>query len=139
MGLDRRKKKRETEVPTDSLSDVAFLLIIFFILTTSIQRLAGFKTELPSGEKTQAKTQQTEKTPTVALNGGAITLDDKGITMDELRERLAGLKLETKSNNERVILLDAEGSINYQQYFEVMACISSAGGVIGILTEEEGK
>jgi biopolymer transport protein ExbD len=75
----------------------------------------------------------------VALNGGAITLDDKGITMDELRERLAGLKLETKSNNERVILLDAEGSINYQQYFEVMACISSAGGVIGILTEEESK
>jgi biopolymer transport protein ExbD len=139
MGMERRQKKREVEVPTDSLSDVAFLLIIFFILTTSIQRLAGFTTELPSGEKNQTQTQQSEKTPTVAINDSQISLDDKPISFEELRKYLAGLNLTTKSGNERVILLDAEGSINYQQYFEVMASISSAGGVIGILTEEEGK
>jgi biopolymer transport protein ExbD len=137
--MGRRQKKKEVEVPTDSLSDVAFLLIIFFILTTSIQRLSGFTTELPSGEKKQTQTQQAEKTPTVALNGDQILLDDKALSMDELRKYLAGLKLDTKADSERVILLDAEGSIDYQRYFEVMAGISAAGGVIGILSEEEGK
>lgn len=139
MGIERRRKKRDVEVPTDSLSDVAFLLIIFFILTTSIQRLAGFTTELPSAEKTQAKPQETEKTPTVAINGTAITLDDKPVSLEDLRTQIAGLKLSTKKDNERVVLLDAENSVSYQQYFEVMACISAGGGVVGILTEEDSK
>jgi biopolymer transport protein ExbD len=118
---------------------VAFLLIIFFILTTSIQRLAGFTAQLPSAEKNQVKSQQAEKTPTVALNGSEIMLDDKAISMEGLRQHLMGLKLDTKADSERVVLLDAEASVNYQQYFEVMACINSAGGVTGLLTEEDGK
>ena len=42
MALARRKEKRELEIPTDSVSDIAFLLIIFFILTTTLSKLTGF-------------------------------------------------------------------------------------------------
>jgi biopolymer transport protein ExbD len=135
MGFSLRRSRGQANVPTDSLSDIAFLLIIFFILTTSIRRLTGFTSELPAGEKSAA--QQTEKTPTVAIHGTQIALDDKDISIEELKLRLAEMKLPAKASSERVILLDASEEVDYQRYFEVMSLVNAAGGVIGILSEEE--
>lgn len=124
-------------VPTDSISDIAFLLIIFFILTTSIQRLTGFRTELPSGER--AAVQQAEKTPTVAVHDGTVALDGESVSLDQLRLKLEALQLHDKTNEAKVVILESAGAVNYQQYFEVMAAISAAGGVVGVIQEEAGK
>ncbi len=132
-----RKKKEESAVPTDSLSDIAFLLIIFFILATSIQKIVGFKTDLPSGQRNQQTQKADDKTPTVGLKGGRILFNEKEYSMTELKRELAGLRLATKSEERRVILLDSAPDTGYQTYFEVMAAITAADGVIGILTEDE--
>jgi len=133
MPFKVRRKKRESAVPTDSMSDIAFLLIIFFILTTSIRKLTGFKTDLPTADKSVA----TQKTPTVQLNGGQVRWDDKVISFAELKQKLGDLKLENKPKNERVVLLDSGPDVVYQNYFEVMSMITAASGVVGILEEEK--
>jgi biopolymer transport protein ExbD len=56
--------------------------------------------------------------------------------MQELRRRLAALHLHRKSEDEKVVLLEAHGDVEYQSYFDVMASISAAGGVTAILQEE---
>ncbi len=139
MALSLRQRKRESAIPTDSLSDIAFLLIIFFILTTSIRRLTGFNTDMPSAQKSQAQQQQTEKTPTVALVGGALKWDGQAIDAEGLRQKLVALNLPAKKEGERIVILETSGKVPYQQYYEALAIISGAGGVVGILTEEEGK
>jgi biopolymer transport protein ExbD len=63
--------------------------------------------------------------------------NEKQIDMRELRKQLAELKLPEKTENERVVLLEASGNVTYQSYFDVMASISAAGGVTAILQEEE--
>lgn len=133
-----KKKRREPAMSFDSLSDIAFLLIIFFILATSIQKIAGFRTDLPSGQRSQQQVQKSDdKTPTAGLKGGSILFNEQVVTLDEFRRKLAALRLAERSEDRRVVLLDAAPDTPYQAYYEVMAAITAAHGVIGILTEEE--
>lgn len=137
MAWLRKKRTNEIAVPTDSLSDVAFLLIIFFILTTSIRRMEGFKAEIPSAKRAE-QTQQTAKMPSVKLNGGTIVLNDQTVDAGQLRARLAALGLAAKPESERVVVLEASGSVPFQHYFETLSAISAAGGVVGLISEEKG-
>jgi biopolymer transport protein ExbD len=134
MGIVRTIARREgVEPPVDSFSDIAFLLIIFFILVTSLSQLTGLQTEMPAAEKSEA---QPEKTPTVALSEGRLLFNDEAMTLEVLRTQLAGLALAGKADGDNVVLLEASGKVPYQDYYQVMAAISAAGGVIGILQEE---
>jgi len=132
-----RRKRKETAVPTDSLSDIAFLLIIFFILATSIQKIAGFRTDLPSGSRDQQTQKADDKTPTVGLKGDRIQFNEEDVSIDELRAKLAALRLKERSEERRVVLLDASAETGYQTYYSVMAAITAADGVIGIMTEDD--
>lgn len=138
--MARRLTKRQLgagDIPVVSFSDVAFLLIIFFILTTTFQKPTGFLADIPSGEKGEVKQ---EKTFTVALHEDQIALNDEPVSMKELRRRLQELRLDQKTGDEKMVLLTAAGKVKYQIYFETMATITAAGGAVAIMREEgEGK
>lgn len=133
MNIPRLKPRANTDMPVDSFSDIAFLLIIFFILVTSLSQLTGLQTEMPAAEKSEA---QPDKTPTVALSGERLLFNDAPMTIEKLREQLGALALSEKTGEGKVVLLEATGKVQYQNYYQVMAAISSAGGVVGILQEE---
>ncbi len=126
-------RRREAEIPTGSFADIAFLLIIFFILVTTLAVTEGFVAEIPQGEKTQAKQ---EKTTTVMLAGGKITLNDKPVSLDELRRRLAEMDLARQSGNDKIVLLEQMGRDPWQGFYEVWAAIGAAGGEVVIVLAE---
>jgi len=130
---ERRRGGGEPEVPVSSFSDIAFLLIIFFILVTSLAQLTGLQTELPAAEASEARP---EKTPTVTLTESRMQFNDAELTLPMLREQLAALGLADKSGEGKVVLLEASGRVAYQSYYQVLAAISAAGGVVGIMQEE---
>ena len=137
LGKRNRKAKEEPTVPTDSVSDIAYLMIIFFILTTSIRKLTGFNTDIPSAQQQQQ--QQAEKTPTLKLHPGGMSFNDQAVDIAAFRKALADMKLDKRPEDKRVIVLDAAKGVDYQAYYEAMAAISGAGGIVGIMTEETGK
>jgi biopolymer transport protein ExbD len=138
MPFVRRKEKRDLEIPTDSVSDIAFLLIIFFILTTTLSKLTGFTAELPSAAAAQQQAAKTDaKTPTVQLASGKLLFNEQEVSMAALRERLLDLQLAKKQGEEKVVMLEAAGKVNYQAYYEAMAAISGAGGIVAIVEEGE--
>ncbi|MFM8291648.1 MAG: ExbD/TolR family protein [Planctomycetia bacterium] len=137
MPLVRRKEKRDLEIPTDSVSDIAFLLIIFFILTTTLSKLTGFSAELPAAAASQQAAKTDAKTPTVQLTNDKLLFNEQEVGFDSLRERLLDLRLGTKQGEERVVMLEAAGKVDYQVYYEAMAAISAAGGVVAIVEEDE--
>ncbi|MCG3148811.1 MAG: hypothetical protein PCFJNLEI_02258 [Verrucomicrobiae bacterium] len=137
MPARRQRKPSEANVPTDSLSDVAFLLIIFFILTTSIQRISGITSDMPAAQHTDATATQ-DKMPGIKLRDGALTLDDQPIAIEDLRAKLLALNLPNRPEGERIVVLEASGLVNYQQYYEVMAAVSAASGVLGVVAETPG-
>lgn len=140
MPLARRKEKRDLEIPTDSVSDIAFLLIIFFILTTTLSKLSGFPVELPSADASQKQAAATDaKTPSVQITQGKLLFNEQEVSLDALRDRLLDLQLGNKRGEEKVVMLEATGQVDYQTYYEAMAAITTAGGVVAIMEEEKGK
>ena len=130
----RPKKKQlgQDAIPTTSLADMMFLLLIFFIMTTTLARVTGFVSDMPSGQKGDPSQQ---KTTSVSLHDEKISLNDEGITMEELHKRLAALRLDLKVGDAKVVIVSAAGRVNYQNYFETLAAIETAGGVVAIETE----
>ena len=131
----REKKHRDGEIPTGSFSDIAFLLIIYFLVMTTLFKVKTITADLPAGEKS-AQTE-TEKTPIVNLQGEQVIFNDKKMTMDELKERLAALELAGKEPEDRIIMLESTKGTPYENYFQALAAISANGGVVAIVEEEE--
>ena len=64
------KKHREGEIPTGSFSDIAFLLIVYFIIATTLLKVKSITADMPAGEKSSQS--QNDKTPIVNLRGEEI-------------------------------------------------------------------
>lgn len=131
----REKKHRSGEIPTSSFSDIAFLLIIYFLVATTLVKVKTITADLPSGEK--STTSQSEKTPIINLQGDVIRFNDRKVDIPALNERLAALKLEEKEAAGKVIMLEATEGTPYDHYFQALAAISANGGVVAIVEEED--
>lgn len=129
-----QEKRRVGGIPTDSFSDIAFLLIIYFLLATTMVKVKSIRADMPAGEKqSQAKL---DKTPIVNLRGSEIFFSDKKVTLEELNARLAALNLAEQPGEKRVIMLEALRTTPYEVYFAALAAISANGGVVAIVEEK---
>lgn len=129
------KKHRDGEIPVGSFSDIAFLLIIYFMVATSLVKVKSITADLPSGEKTSQA--QSDKTPIVNLRGGEIFFNDKPVSLVDLEVRLAALDLGVQESSKRVIMLESTRDTSYEAYFQVLAAISANGGVVALVEEEQ--
>jgi biopolymer transport protein ExbD len=130
----KKQKKEAPEIPVNSFADVAFLLIIFFIVATTMERMTGATTDMPTGEQSE---QAQDKTPTVQLHDQSITFQDQQVTVPELRAELAKLNLHDREGEEKIVAFEATGDVEYQNYFDTMCTISAAGGVIALIKEDK--
>lgn len=136
MALRRgRDAESASDVPVQSFSDIAFLLIIFFVLATTLAQLSGIVTDMPAGETTEAKA---EKTNIVQVHDGQISMNEDKVSVDALRSKLKGMNLKVKRGDDKVVLLEATGAVPYQLYYDIVTAISGAGGVIAIVQVDEG-
>lgn len=131
----REKKHRSGEIPTGSFSDIAFLLIIYFLVATTLVKVKTITADLPSGEKSSET--QSDKTPIVNLRGEEVFFNDKKVEMKLLNERLAALDLGEKEPGDRVIMLESAKGTPYENYFQALATISANDGVVAIVEEDE--
>jgi biopolymer transport protein ExbD len=139
LGRKLEREKEDPTVPTDSVADIAYLMIIFFILTTSIEKLSGFNADIPSAQQQQQQPHDAEKTPTLKLHPGGMSFNDQPIDLPGFRKALQEMKFDKRPEDKRVVVLDAAKGVDYQAYYEAMAAISAAGGIVGIMTEEPGR
>lgn len=130
----QEKKHRSGDIPTDSFSDIAFLLIVYFLVATTLVKVKSITADLPAGEKSTQT--QSEKTPIINLRGAEIFFNDKPMKMDELNQRLAALDLPNQDGEKRVIMLESAKGTPYENYFQALAAISSNGGVVAIVEDE---
>ena len=53
MRMQRLKKEGKINIPTASMSDIAFLLLIFFMVSTVFRKEIGLKVTLPEARATE--------------------------------------------------------------------------------------
>ncbi len=75
MSAITKKKRPEPEIPSASMSDIAFLLLIFFMVSTVFVKEKGLKVALPKAENIN-KIPRTHAVTIYVDRGGRITIDD---------------------------------------------------------------
>jgi len=122
-----------------SFSDIANLLIIFFILTTSLVRPFGRKMDMPSSAK-PPETQRQDATPTVRIMADRIMFSEREgqereVSMNELRADMWKRNFPACSEKDRSVVVETSPDVTYDRYYGVVTAIAAAGGVVALMTE----
>ena len=82
-----KNQKIENKVPTSSMADIAFLLLIFFMVTTIFKMEDGLPVTLPRVETAQK--QKREKIMNIWIDGGGnISINDKITQVNQIEDIL---------------------------------------------------
>ncbi len=79
-----RKTKIGSEIPNASMSDIAFLLLIFFMVSTTFVKEKGLKVELPRAQTIQ-KINRRNATTIYVSRSGLISIDDFATQVDQIQ------------------------------------------------------
>ena len=126
-----RKRKKMGDIPTSSTSDVAFLLLVFFLATTKFDIKKGLGLVLPpaaSNATQKVKIKNDNLTKVLIKNDGSIRVqapnstDD--ITFDQLKSKIRSL---VRDNPKMVISLKTDRAAKYDYMVRALDRIQDAG------------
>ena len=84
MAKITKKTKAETLIPTASMSDIAFLLLLFFMVSTVFVREKGLRVRMPRAKSIQKIPRSHSATIYVDKNG-TISIDDLIIDIPDIQ------------------------------------------------------
>ena len=125
----RRRRKRAILVPVGSMGDIAFLLIIFFIICSNIAREAGISVEPPIS----ADLERVEESNIVVSIDAENTIyfqGRKAHSADALETETAELLREATSEKQRRVLFRCDRTVDRMVFEPAMDAITRAGGII---------
>ena len=131
------RSKLLTEPPASSSSDIAFILIIFFLVCASVQPETGISQTLPRTETKEEKKEQS-KNLEVSITPSNIVLNGSPLKLPEFSRRiLAALKAKTRPED-RVVVVKSAPDTPYDQWIRVSQAIDKAGGTMTLeMTSEK--
>ena len=131
-----RINRRFPKAPLAAMSDIAFQLIIFFMVTATFVNKDAVNVELPNSESEQQT--ETDKMLTLQANDEITLLDGQRVEPGPgLVEQLEG-KLAQRPEGERIVIMLTADNLPFQKSTELMLSIQQAGGQVAVLMEEGG-
>jgi biopolymer transport protein ExbD len=113
MKLER--KKDEAEIPTASMADIAFLLVIYFMVTTVFSSTKGMQFELPKEEEQEA-TQAEESIYVEVLPSGGLRVDGRPMALDAILDYIVP---KLRINQRKPVILHPEANTPYEEMIKV--------------------
>ncbi|MFZ0390441.1 MAG: biopolymer transporter ExbD, partial [Calditrichia bacterium] len=84
MAIRRRKDRGDIEIPSASLPDIVFQLLIFFLVTTTIDVDKGLDLVLPPPDDTQIEISKKNITNLLINDAGQILIDEEVVPVEEV-------------------------------------------------------
>ena len=100
--------KEEPNVDLTSLIDVVFLLLIFFMVSTTFERQAVLKVDLPEASAVEERKDPPEGLELVIDDTGLMFLNDQQLVDSEERTLRAAMELAAGDNRELPLTLRAD-------------------------------
>lgn len=122
MKLDRRATT-DASIPTSSMADIAFLLIIFFMVTSVFSATKGLEFMLPTDENAPQE-RETEDAVFIHVQTERILVDCREMGVDEILPYLEP-KLLRDPNKPVILYTDPEAE--YQRMINVYDALAGSG------------
>ena len=122
----KRTLREELSINITPLIDVVFLLLIFFMLTTTFSRETRLLINLPEANADIAENQSPQIEITVAREGG-YTINGRALINSRLETLMRGLEIESGGDLNVPIILIADAEATHQSVVTAMDAISQSG------------
>ena len=120
--LIKRKRHETPGLNTTSTADISFMLLIFFLVTTSMDVDKGLSRQLPSPEPQKKEHQESvvDKGTLMALHlttGDTLLVNDKPMKVAQLKDEV--VRFVHRLGAKHVISVESDRDANYNLYFQM--------------------
>jgi len=124
----QKNSKVSSEVPSSSLADIAFLLLIFFMVTTVFQNDRQIPIEWPEVRSAQKIDEKQKNILNIWMErDGSVTINDQAYTMEQATTVVAPLY--AASERALVISIRADREVPYRFMDQLQSALVAAGVV----------
>jgi len=136
----KRRVRGGGEIPTGSLPDIVFMLLIFFLVTTTIDLDKGIPMVLP--DRGGEFKVNPENIANVLVNAqGQVLIDDEPTEVNQIRDiirnKLEARGLDTDGKPKLIVSIKTERSTSYNDYIKVLDEVKRAGATKISIAEPE--
>ncbi len=123
MKFERRRRSRAPAVSIVSMADIAFLLIIFFMVTTSFTRAPQLEVQLPEASTGEIPARPAQVTITIRRDGTWL-IDDRPADQEVFAAQLQARVL---AAHEPVVVVAADRGVAWDEVVHAMDLARSLG------------
>lgn len=140
MKLQTRKPKEDPEINLISLIDIALLLVIFFMLSSTFMQEGRLKIELPQASLAPTGRQKSDPLVITVTQSGSYRVNDREL-INASPDTLRAAILEVAGpDRDKPVTVRADGRTTHQSVVSAMDVLGKLGFVrINIATVEESK
>ena len=122
--------------PACASSDIAFTLIIFFLVCAAVQPETGLPQVLP---KTESKTEKRDQSQNieVSITPSSIILNGSPLKLPEFAQRIAAALKQKTREADRIVVVKSAPETPYPTWIHVSQAINQAGGILTLELESE--
>ena len=118
-----RRKSEGTDIPTASQGDIAFLLIIFFMVGTTFRGAQGLKVVLPNAVTTERILKKKNTENLWIDKTGRVSVSDNLVTIPSVTPIMSEKVIE---NPDLVVVLQADKDVPYGYVTDVLEALKAA-------------
>ena len=131
----KKREKDDVEIPSASMADIAFLLLVFFLVCTTIDVDKGMQMVLPPSDSEDIEINKKNITNILINNEGLVLLDNEVVSVRDV-ERIIRRKI--TENDKLIISLKTTRLTKYKVYIEVLDQLKRANATrVSIADPEE--
>ena len=114
---NKKRRFKGGEIPTSSMADIAFLLLIFFLVTTTIDTDKGLGIVLPPAGDVEIEIQKKNILNCLINSQGKVLLDEEPTPIEQI-SRIVGSRL--RENDKLIVSVKAHPKTSYTDYIRVI-------------------
>jgi biopolymer transport protein ExbD len=122
MNLDRRTTT-DASIPTSSMADIAFLLIIFFMVTSVFSATKGLEFALPTDDP-ESIDREPQDAVFIHVQADRVLVDCREMGVDEI---LPYLEPKLLRNPNKPVILYTDSEAEYQRMIDVYDALAGSG------------
>jgi biopolymer transport protein ExbD len=131
----KRRITPKAVIPTASMSDIAFLLIIFFMTVTVFRKARGLPVQLPYAKTTERILKQRDLAYIWISKDGKVSVDDNIVSP----KRVALIfRTKVSENPSLITSIKADKNVPYKYVHEVMEALREANALRVLFSARRG-
>ena len=115
--MARKRKLRTSDIPSGSMADIAFLLLIFFLVTTTIDTDKSLGIVLPPAGDVEIEIRKENILNCLINSQGKVLLDEEPTPTEQI-SKIVGRRL--RENNNLIVSVKAHPKTSYNDYVRVI-------------------